>query len=151
MKKILVVLALVALTGCRRLNMNGQLERYAGGRALWSFMIPGVGQVQNEEGGKATMLFALDLLNLATYYQDEPADRNDERLFAVMGVIHLWAETDAFNRAKELNRTRPCGMQFTPGVSSFEPSPLPPPQPTPLQLVLDPIGKRVAATLTCRF
>ena len=144
MKKMLVLLVLLSAVGCKRFSVNG-LERFAGGRAFWSFLLPGVGQVGNEEGGKATMLLALEMLNYATYYQQDEEDRSEERLYAVMGVLRLWAASDAYTVARQLNETKPFNIQFAPGAMSYEPEPI------PLQIVLDPIGKRVAATLTCRF
>ncbi|MHC5056983.1 MAG: hypothetical protein ACYTKD_20075 [Planctomycetota bacterium] len=145
MKKLLVLLVLLATVGCKRLSVNG-LERNPGGRAFWSFLIPGVGQVQNEDGGKATLLLALEILNYATYYQQEEEDRSDERLYSVMGVLRLWGASDAYSRAQQLNETKPFGiMPIYPAADVREP------EPTPLQIVLDPLGKRVAATLTCRF
>ena len=144
MKKTLILLVLLAAVGCKRFSVNG-LERHAGGRAFWSFLLPGVGQVGNEEGGKATMLIALEMLNYATYFQQDEADRSDERLYAVMGVLRLWSASDAYTVARQLNETKPFGIQFVPGGTSYEP------EPTPLQIVLDPLGKRIAATLTCRF
>jgi hypothetical protein len=144
MKKTLVVVVLLASVGCKRFSTDG-LERYSGGRAFWSFLIPGVGQVMNEDGGKATLLIALELMNYATYYQQEEEERSDERLYAVMGVLRLWAASDAYSTSDDLNQTKPFGIQFVPGVGACEP------EPTPLQIVLDPFGKRIAATLTCRF
>jgi len=143
MRKLLVLLVLLATVGCRQLTANG-LERNPGGRAFWSFLIPGVGQVQNEDGGKATLLLALEIMNYATYYQQEEEDRSDERLYAVMGVLRLWSASDAYSRAQQLNELKPFGPIY-PGADLRET------EPTPLQIVLDPLGKRVAATLTCRF
>ena len=144
MKKTLVLVVLLASVGCKRFSTDG-LERYSGGRAFWSFLIPGVGQVMNEDGGKATLLVALELLNYATYYQQEEEDRSDERLYAVMGVLRLWSASDAYDTSEQLNETKPFGIQFVPGAGARQP------EPTPLQIVLDPFGKRVAATPTCRF
>jgi len=145
MKKMLVVVVLLASVGCKRLSANG-LERYSGGRAFWSFLIPGVGQVMNEDSGKATLILALEILNYATYYQQDELDRSDERLYSVMGVLRLWGASDAYSTAEELNKTKPFGiMPIYPGAGACEP------EPTPLQIVLDPLGRRIAATLTCRF
>jgi len=144
MKKILILFVLLAAVGCKRFSVDG-LERHAGGRAFWSFLIPGLGQIQNEDAGKATMLIALEMLNYATYYQQDVADRSDERLYAVMGVLRLWSASDAYNAAQQLNETKPFNIQFVPDAGAYQPPP------TPLQIVLDPLGRRVAATLTCRF
>jgi len=145
MKKILILLVLLSAVGCKRFHATRGLERFAGGRAFWSFLIPGVGQVANEDGGTATLLLALEVLNYATYYNQDEADRSDERLHAVMGVLRVWAASDAYNRAQELNEIKPFDTHFGAGACA------PAPEPTPLQIMLDPIGKRVAATLTCRF
>jgi len=144
MKKALVLVVLLSAVGCKRFSVNG-LERFAGGRAFWSFLLPGAGQVANEDGGKATLLLALEVLNYATYYQQDEADRSSERLYSVMGVLRIWSASDAFTRAQELNQTKPFNIQYGPGAGAYEPAP------APLQVMLDPIGKRVAATLTCRF
>jgi hypothetical protein len=145
MKKTIVLIVLLVAVGCKRFDPVNGLERHAGGRAFWSFLLPGLGQVQNEEGGKATMLIALEMLNYATYYQQDEADRSNERLLAVMGVLRLWAASDAFDTAQKLNQTKPFSIMYVPGAGAYQPPP------APLQVMLDPISKRVAATLTYRF
>ena len=151
MRKAIVLLALLCTGGCRLLSADGRLERYAGGRAFWSFLIPGVGQVQNEDGGKATLLVALELANYATYYQQEEEDRSDERLFSVMGILRLWSASDAYGTARQLNETMPFGSPRTGGMGALDGRTARAPEPTPLQIVLDPITERVGALLTYRF
>ena len=149
MKKILVALLLVGAVGCRGLNTEGQLERNAGGRAFWSFLLPGVGQVMNEEGGKAVLLLSLELLNVATYYQEEEPDRNDERLASVMTALRLWSATDAYDVATKLNETKPVGGRFIPEATSLDRERRL--EPSPLVFVLDPIGRQASALFQYRF
>ena len=149
MKRILVALLLVGLVGCTHLNSEGNLERHAGGRAFWSFLLPGVGQVMNEEGGKAVLLLSLELANLATYYQEDEGERNDERLFSVMGALRLWSVTDAYDVATKLNETKPFGVRFVPQAAFLDTEPEP--DPTPLVFVLDPVGGSASAVFCHRF
>ena len=149
MKKIFVALVVLGAVGCRRFNSEGQLERYSGGRAFWSFLVPGIGQVQNGEGGKATMLISLELLNLATYFQKEGEEKNDERLYSVMGVLRLWSVSDAYCTAQSLNKTDPFEIKFMPRGTSLDRTPEV--DSPPLVFVLDPIGRRASAMFQHRF
>lgn len=144
MKKTLVGLLLLGAVGCIRLDEQGQLQRHASARGFWSLVVPGSGQIVNNQPGKAVLLIALEVANILTYDEDE--ENHDERLYSVMGVIHLWAATDAYDVAARLNETAPLGHVIPPGQAAVDPAP----RWMPL-VFLDPVHERVTATLAYRF
>ena len=140
---------LLVAVGCIRLDEEGQLQRHASARGFWSFLVPGSGQIMNGQPGKGALLLGLEVANWLTYLDDDEVDRNDERLYSVMGVVHLWAATDAYDVAATLNETAPFKMRVVvPGEEAANPAP----QTGWIPFVfLDPVREQVTASLAYRF
>lgn len=117
-----------------------------GGRAVWSFVIPGVGQFMNDEAGKGALMLGLNVLTNASYMNAEPEDASVYILLSL--GISTWSAVDAYTVAEQkgltdLDRDAPslarvrCSERATP--------------PVVFTTVLDPLTGRITNGVTLTF
>lgn len=139
-KTILSLLVLATLAGCYRFDLKtGGVSRHESARAAWSFILPGIGQIQNEEKLKGSLMLILDAANYATYDADDEAQ--EERFMAVAGVLRILSAMDAYQMSGYLNEFKPLTS-----TASNTPSGL-----SPVVVAINPVAKNVSLTTGFRF
>jgi hypothetical protein len=127
--------------GCVAVGPGGQAIRDGTANALWSFIIPGTGQIMNGESGKGLGMMAVFLLNDLRASNDECMSADDAEWYSTVRLaVTIWSAVDAYSSAQRLNATAPFGP--------------PAPRrgaPPPVAFALDPVGRSAAASVEWRF
>jgi hypothetical protein len=135
----------VALAGCSSVGPGGQMQRDATGNAIWSLIIPGVGQFMNGEAGKGALMMSVNVANNLYLRSSEDIDEYNERLTTCLPVgiaVSVWSCADAYASANRLNQ----GPRRT--YHSRAPAET---EATPITVCLDPFSRQVVASFCCRF
>ena len=148
-RKLIGVCCLLAAVGCTSTTSTGHAERSAGGRAFWSFMIPGVGQFTNGDYAKGALMMGLNMVNNSSFASiedpDEAASRYNSYL-ALSLLIGGVSAADAHSTATELNRTQPLsGYRYRGAHGEATPG-----DAAPMTVMLDPVTRTAMASYCYR-
>ncbi len=104
MRRLLLIPVLAALAGCTTIGAGGRPMRDPTGRALWSLLLPGAGQIANRDYLKGALMIAGTLI----VHSGNPENREEEAgQVTVSLAIHAWSATDAYHVAQRLNIMEP--------------------------------------------
>jgi hypothetical protein len=162
MRRFIVAAVLSCLIGCTSYDSYGRPTRGATGRAVWSLIIPGVGQFMNEQPLKGLLMLGINVgTNVGYRNALEEGDRQQAGTFVLVNLANgIWSCADAYSVANYLNRTQPLmadGDLYEPyaldeghslvsdaGASDGAESP-------PLIVVLDPFTSSASAVVHFKF
>lgn len=141
-------LAALALAGCTTVGAGGQMQRDATGRAIWSFLIPGVGQFMNREVGKGALMMGINVANNVYLQSSETREEFHQRRPTAVTIglaVGVWSAADAHGVAQRLNMEQPLGRMNRSTRAPSEPSS------APVTVCLDLLNKRLLAGASYRF
>ncbi len=146
--RILAVAAVLALAGCTTVGPGGQVQRAAGAHALWSFLIPGVGQFMNGEVGKGALMMGVNVANNVYLMTSVPETLEEAQQIAAISLVvslgvSVWSAGDAYSSTNRFNQT--LGSRTYRSRAPAEP------ETTPLTVCLDLINKRLLMGVDYRF